>query len=463
MGRVVLVGLAAAITGACGDTAGSGSHDSFFNDAEWSQIQTLSPLPEPEPDPTNRVADDPAAALLGQRLYFDRRMQVTPLQIGRTTVDPTVMPPLKPNPTAVGEAGDVGTVACTTCHEPVHWFSDAHSVPRDLSLAIRYSFRNDPSLVNAAFYDDFGWAGSGDSLWTFVTATPEGPVGGTRNGVAHLLSDHYRTDYEAIFGPLPGALADTGRFPAQARPRLGNETLSPVTQPWVTAWNGMSAADQLTIDTIYANAAKCIAAYLRRLVSRDAPFDRYVGGDSTAISVAAKRGIRLFIGKAGCIACHSGPFFTDHEYHATGVAQTGPNVPANDTGRLAVVQTYAAGIPLFSAAGAFSDDAAAGMAKLAEDGLIDPTPTSEERGQFRTKSLRQIAETAPYMHDGVLPDLESVVEFYDQGGGATALAKDPLMQRLGLTAQDKSDLVEFLKTLTGDPIPAALTADLTRP
>jgi cytochrome c peroxidase len=373
------------------------------------------------------------------------------------------MPPLQPNPTAVGEAGDVGAVACTTCHEPVHWFSDAHSEPRDLSLAIRYSFRNDPSLVNAAFYDDFGWAGSGDSLWTFITTTPESPIGGTRNGLVHLVFDHYRSDYEAIFGPMPGALADTGRFPAQARPRLGNESLNQLTQPWITAWNGMSAADQLTANTIYVNACKAIAAYLRLLVSRNAPFDRYVAGDEIAISVAAKRGLRLFIGKAGCIACHPGPFFTDHRYHATGVAQSGPNVPSNDTGRLAVLQTYSAGIPPFSAAGAFSDDAAAGMAKLEEDGLIDPTPTAADRASFRTKALRQIAETAPYMHDGLLPDLESVVEFYDQGGGTAALAKDPLMQRLGLTALEKSDLVEFLKTLTGDPIPAELTADLTAP
>lgn len=462
MGRGVLLALALAGAWACGE-AESGSHDSFFNDAEWGQIQTLSPLPEVEPDPTNRVADDPAAALLGQRLYFDPRIQVTPLQVGRSTVDPTVTPPLQPNPTAVGEAGDVGAVACTTCHEPVHWFSDAHSIPRDLSLAIRYSFRNDPSLVNAAFYDDFGWAGSGDSLWTFVTTTPESPVGGTRNGLVHLIYDHYRADYEGIFGAMPGALADLGRFPAQARPKLGNETPSPVSQPWISGWNGMSAADQLTVNTIYVNASKCIAAYVRRLVSRNAPFDRYVAGDTTAISVAAKRGLRVFIGKAGCVACHQGPFFTDHQYHATGVAQTGPNVPANDSGRLSVVQTYSAGIPQFSSAGAFSDDPAAGITKLEEDGLIDPTPTAADRGQFRTKALRQIAETAPYMHDGVFPDLESVVEFYDQGGGSTAVQKDPLMQRLGLTALDKSDLVEFLKTLTGDPIPAELTADLTRP
>ncbi len=458
MGRVALLTLAAAGAWACGEP-GSGGHDSFFNDAEWAQIQTLSPLPAVGPDPTNRVADDPAAALLGQRLYFDRRMQVTPLQIGRTTVDTTVLPPLQPNPTAVGEAGDVGAVACTTCHEPTHWFSDAHSVPRDLSLAIRYSFRNDPSLVNVAFYDDFGWAGSGDSLWTFITTTPESPVGGTRNGVVHLLHDHYRADYEAIFGPMPAV----DGLPAQARPRLGNETPSAVSQPWITAWNGMSAAEQATVNAIYVNACKCIAAYLRLLVSRDAPFDRYAAGDETAISVAAKRGLRLFIGKAGCIACHSGPFFTDHAYHATGVAQTGPNVPANDSGRLSVVQTYAAGIPQFSAAGAFSDDADVGMGKLVEDGLIDPMPTAADRGQFRTKALRQIADTAPYMHDGVFPDLESVVEFYDQGGGTTAALKDPLMQRLGLTTLDKSDLVEFLKTLTGDPVPAALTADLTRP
>src|SRR5262249_61763254 len=121
--------------------------------------------------------------------------------------------------------------------------------------------------------------------------------------------------------------------------------LCTVTQHWATAGTRKSAAAPLTMSPLYVTASKSTAAYLRLLVSRNAPFDRYVAGDETAISVAAKRGLRLFIGKAGCIACHSGPFFTDHEDHATGVAQTGPNVPANDTGRLSVVQADSTGIP----------------------------------------------------------------------------------------------------------------------
>jgi cytochrome c peroxidase len=453
----------------CGDGGGSGFDDELFTEIEWNQVATLSPLPALPPDTGNAVADDEAAARLGQRLYWERRTHVNPIQIGKTTVDTSVTPALTPNPSALGEAGDTGVIACASCHEPANFFSDNHSMPRNLSLAVRWTFRNDPSLVNAAFYLSFGWSGSADALWSQITGNPELVVGATRGNYAHVIYDHYKEDYEAIFGPLPAALdpahAEKARFPARARPKLfASEVLTPVSQPWVTAWEGMTAEDQREVNRILANSAKALAAYLRKLTSKNAPFDRYVAGDFAAISPSAKRGLKLFIGKAGCVACHSTPFFSDNAFHATGVPQTGDNVPATDTGRFAALTAYVNGPPLFSSAGAFSDDPAAGMAKLQSLGMLSPTPTDADRGKFRTKSLRQIEKSAPYMHTGGLADLAAVVEFYDRGGDTVAgQAKDPLMVPLNLTTAEKGDLVEFLKTLTGDPIPEELRADTSAP
>ena len=453
----------------CGGGGDSGFDDEFFTEIEWNQVRTLSPLPALPPDTGNAVADSDAAARLGQRLYWERRTHVNPIQIGKTTVDETVTPALTPNPSALGEAGDTGVIACASCHEPANFFSDNHSMPRNLSLAVRWTFRNDPSLVNAAFYTSFGWSGSADALWSQITGNPELVVGATRATYAHVIYDHYKTDYEAIFGPLPAALdpahAEKARFPAQARPKLfPNEVLTPVSQPWVTAWDGMTADDQRAVNQILANSAKALAAFVRKLASKNAAFDRYVAGDFAAISPSAKRGLKLFIGKAGCVGCHSTPFFSDNAFHNTGVTQTGDNVPTTDTGRFGVLTSYAAGPPLFSSAGMFSDDAAAGMAKLQSLGLVSPTPTDADRGKFRTKSLRQIEKSAPYMHTGGLADLAAVVEFYDRGGDTIAgQTKDPLMVPLNLTTAEKGDLVEFMKTLTGDPVSSELTADTSAP
>jgi cytochrome c peroxidase len=456
--------VAVALAACGGDDGDPGDGDDFFSPAEWAVVKTLSPLPALPADVGNAVADSEAAATLGQRLYWERRTHVNPLQIGRTTVDPTVMPPLSPNPTALGEAGDVGVVSCASCHEPANWHSDNHSVPRNLTLAIRWSFRNDPSLVNAAFYESFGWSGSADALWSQITGNPEAVVGATRNTVAHVIHDHYRADYEALFGAMP-PLDDTARFPEQARPRaFASEVLTPRTQAWVDAWNAMTPDDQRAVNRVLANAAKALSAYLRKVVSRDAPLDRYVAGDFSAITPSAKRGLRLFIGKAGCVACHAGPFFSDNRFHNTGLTQTGENVPAMDQGRHSVLTSYAAGLPTFSSAGEFSDDPAAGMAKLASLGLVNPTPTDADRGKFRTKSLRQIERSAPYMHTGQLADLAAVVEFYDRGGDTVAgQTKSPLMVPLNLASAEKADLVEFLKMLTGAPVPPALLADTSAP
>ena len=163
--------------------------------------------------------------------------------------------------------------------------------------------------------------------------------------------------------------------------------------------------------------AEAIAAYERTVLSTNSAFDKYVLGAQKAMDEAAVRGLDLFKGKARCILCHNGPNFTDNQFHNLGVPQVGPM--KEDLGRFAVSRA------------------------------------EKDRGAFKTPTLRSITETAPYMHDGAFKTLEEVVEFMDQGGGSNPNLS-PLVKPLNLTAEEKSDLVAFLKALAGEPIPFSM-------
>src|SRR5690606_35791046 len=119
-------------------------------------------------------------------------------------------------------------------------------------------------------------------------------------------------EYEALFGPLDPALADDKRFP-------------PSGKPGDPAWDGMTETDRTLANRVFANAGKAVAAYMRLLVARDAPSDRWIAGDENAVSAAAKRGAKLHL--QHCKVCHDGPHFTDNKFHALAVAQFGEGVP----------------------------------------------------------------------------------------------------------------------------------------
>jgi cytochrome c peroxidase len=163
--------------------------------------------------------------------------------------------------------------------------------------------------------------------------------------------------------------------------------------------------------------ARAIACYERTLVVGDAPFDKWWAGDAAAMDDAAKRGYELFIDKAGCSQCHSlrqsYALFTDNDFHVTGA---GKDEGAKDPGRWNVTKDEA------------------------------------DRGAFRTPSLRNVALTAPYMHDGSLATLEDVVAFYDKGGEPHPHLS-PLIHKLDLSKDEKADLVAFLKALTSPALP----------
>ena len=158
------------------------------------------------------------------------------------------------------------------------------------------------------------------------------------------------------------------------------------------------------------NVAKAIAAYERTLVTRNTPFDRYLRGDKQALTTQQKRGLILFVSRAACSRCHNGPSLSDDKFHNIGVAAAGPL--KEDVGRYAV------------------------------------TRDEKDRRAFKTSPLRNVALTPPYMHNGAIPTLQEVVEFYNKGGGEDA-NKDPEIFQLHLTAEEQLDLVAFMEALSG--------------
>jgi cytochrome c peroxidase len=171
---------------------------------------------------------------------------------------------------------------------------------------------------------------------------------------------------------------------------------------YVEAFDKAYPGEGVTADTI----AKAIASFERTVVSRDSPFDDWLQGNEDTVSPGAKRGFAIFTGKANCVACHMGPNFTDRGFHNIGVKDS------VDQGRFAKV------------------------------------PVRVLKGAFKTPSLRDVALTAPYMHNGSYRTLEEVIDLYDRGGDDRANL-DPNLKPLNLSAQEKSDLVEFLRSLTG--------------
>lgn len=153
------------------------------------------------------------------------------------------------------------------------------------------------------------------------------------------------------------------------------------------------------------NLAKAIAAFERTIVSGNAPYDRFKAGDKTALSDEAHAGMKLFFGKANCSACHNGPHFSDLAFHNVGVGQSAKEV---DQGRRKI------------------------------------SNIEGDQGSFRTPTLREIARTAPYMHDGSLKTLEDVVNYYDQGGTKNDYLDEEIYP-LKLSDAEKKALVTFLK------------------
>ena len=413
-----------------------------FTEAELAIIAGLGPLPAVPPDPTNKVANDPKAAVLGQMLFFD------------TSTSGAIATGDDGTNGGLGAQGEKGKVSCASCHGGPA-LVDVRSKPGNVSLGTDHGTRNALAVVNSAYYLWTNWGGRFDSQWSLPLAVAENPriMASTRLEIAHMIFAKYKAEYEAVFGALDPALdptsADAQRFPPAGKPKANAADPD-------GPWELMDPNDRTIVMTIFANYGKAIQAYMRKLVSGNNALDKFIAGDRAALTPSEKNGLRLFVGTAGCVQCHNGPTLSDGKFHALGVPQVGPKVPATDLGRFADVPPLLASP--FNTSGAFSDDKTTNkLAGLAQD--------PAQRGQFRTPSLRNVALAAPYMHAGQHADLAAVVAFYAKGGGDVSdagITKDPLVEPFKASESELADLVAFLKALNGEAVPGALTQSTAR-
>jgi len=288
-----------------------------------------------------------------------------------------------------------GSVSCASCHQADKAF--ANGLPVAIGINGQAGTRNAPTVVNAAFYQTQFLDGRANSL-------EDQALGPFINPIEHGLTSHQ-------------AIIDVIRQDADYIKQFKNVFNIP--------------ADAVTINYV----VKAIASFERTLVSGNSPFDRYYFGmDQTAISVSAARGSRIFRRKGNCANCHeislNNALFTDNRFYNVGVGFK----------RLA---------PVLAAlmAGKNSDDLALTDMQRSELGRFNVTKTFADLGKFKTPTLRNIALTAPYMHDGSMKTLEEVIEHYDKGGDKNRYI-DAKIFPLHLTQQEKADLLAFMETLT---------------
>ena len=437
------------------------SQEASRNGPEWRIIQTLSPLPEvPPADTTNAFGDDPRAARLGQMLFFEKAIG-GPIITGDDGHNG-----------GLGQPGETGKIACASCHQPNSgWMFDIRSndgVPQNphaTALGATWTVRSVSSIINTAYYHIWHENdGVSDSSWADALTDPEDfhSQNGSRLQVAHVLWNKYSREYNEIFSGSPAPL-DPRLNPAS--PQASD--FPPTGKPGDPQWEAMPDADKDIINHIFANFGKAVQAYLRKCLSRNAPFDQFVAGDDGAISASARRGLLLFVSdRVNCVACHSGPLFTDSQFHTTGMqvdTTLSPHADPTELGRFSALQLVLSNQPgttgEFNVNSEYSDNTHTGFL----DGLA---PTEADKGRWRTKALRQVGPTPPYMHTGQMPTLTDVIEFYNRGGdppGTFIGTKDPLMHGLNLSEQEKQDLIAFLNTLTGEPLPASLIRDTSKP
>jgi len=397
-----------------------------WTDTELKRIGKLWPVEAPSTDTTNAVADDEDAAQLGQFLFFDERLSGS------------------------------GEHSCATCHDPEHGFADNAS----LSEAAGTPKRHTPTVLNTAWNNWFFWDGRADSHWAQAIAPLEADAeqDTTRLAVAHLITEDpaLAAAYSAIFGSAPD-LTDTDRFPQDARPITDDPS-----HPEHQAWIGMTQEDRDTVNQVFANVGKAIAAYERRLIRLDAPFDTFAEaiatgeGDRYAISDEAKEGLRLFLGEGNCFACHSSPVFTNQEFHNIALPAAA-DIDNESTGRTEGI-TLLLSNP-FNGMGTYSDDPEAALIKL--EHLVE---SPEQDGQFKTATLRNLLSTPPYMHGGHFSDLTEVVTHYSEMDDKPLVGhREELLFPLYWDETQVAQMVAFLETLEGAPLDPGLTSQPDTP
>ena len=340
-----------------------------------------------------------------------------------------------------------GQVACASCHSADRQFQDG----RQFGQGIGTGKRRTMPVMGAAHAPFLFWDGRKDSLWSQALGPLEDPAehGGNRVRFVRLVQARHEEQYRAVFGAMPAL----GKLPQDASPG-GSETER-------AAWAAMPEGSREAVNLVFANIGKAIAAFERTLSYGESRLDRYaqatVAGDGRGQEVLSPqevRGLRLFLGKGQCVTCHNGPLLTDHAFHNTGVPPIDRARP--DRGRADGLRKLLQ--DEFNCLGRYSDAKPEQCGELQFLAKDDPG----QLAAFRTPSLRNVAERAPYMHAGQFSTLEQVVQHYAASPkavlGYSELAqpgeKHAARQPIRLSPAEVQDVAAFLGTLTGPVVQA---------
>lgn len=372
--------------------AGSAAADTRFSADEVARILRHGPWPPPiSADVSNRASGRPDAAALGEALFFDLRLSGT------------------------------GGVSCASCHRPDRGWSDG----RATAAGIASVDRNTPGLIDVRFNRWFGWDGASDSLWasTIRPLLDAREMGSSASRVAGVLRSDRRLacGYDRVFG---------------------------------------RSAAEVDDETAMVDVAKAIAAFQETLVSERTEFDRFrdllaAGMDDESYPPAARRGLKIFVGKGDCTLCHFGPRFSNGEFADTAIPYF--IAPGRvDAGRHAGIRALK--VSPYSLLGRFTDATDPRHALATRHVVVQ----HRNWGEFKIPTLRNLAATAPYMHNGSFAGLRDVVAHYSEVD-IDRLHSDGerLVRPLRLDDGEVDDLVAFLRTLSAtagaahrDPVPS---------
>ncbi|BDT67533.1 cytochrome c551 peroxidase [Comamonadaceae bacterium OS-1] len=390
----------------------------------WSaqDVATLASMrlkeagPRPS-EPSNAYEQRAEAATLGRALFNDTRLSKN------------------------------GQVACASCHSADKQFQDGKPFGQGIGTGQRRTM----PVMGAAHAPFLFWDGRKDSLWSQALGPMEDAAehGGNRVRFVKLVQALYKEQYQSVFGPMP----TLGKLPEDASP--GG------TQAERAAWAAMPESSQEAVNRVFANMGKAIAAFERNIAYGESRFDQYAqatvvgeGRGQEVLSQQEVRGLRLFLTKGQCITCHNGPLLTDHAFHNTAVPPIDRAKP--DRGRAEGLKKLLQ--DEFNCLGRYSD------AKPEQCGELQFLATNDpgQLAAFRTPSLRNVAERAPYMHAGQFSSLEQVLQHYATSPkavlGQSELAqpgeKRADRQTIRLSTAEIQDVSAFLGTLTGPIIQA---------
>lgn len=363
-------------------------------------IDSLGEIPD---DPSNAYDTDPQAARFGRMVFHDKRFSAN------------------------------GEIACASCHPRSNLFVDDSPLAEGLGTTDRRTM----PLLGVGYNIWFFWDGRKDSLWSQTLAPFEDPVehGITRTRAIQLVYESYTEEYESTFGPLPPLQSVEG--PAFAGPltefELGRQ-----------AWERIPEEKRDTINSIYANVGKAVAAYVRLHVPMESRFDRFTAKVLSGDGAEAKglmepeevAGLKLFIGKASCTNCHFGPLFTNSDFHNL-LVPPGDHL-RSDHGRAVGIRQVKEDI--FNCLGKYSD--ASSRSDCGELVFMDDD-VAKYSDAFKTPSLRNVTERRFYMHHGQLETLDDVFDHYRAVGNRV-----PELGHFEFSDREVEQLKAFLATLS---------------